>query len=103
MRIRQTMRHLAARAALETPLVGEKVREKLVALHTRVFLERAPEALREARRAYLDAFFDATMDIYLAALKDGYSEAGAREVTHILANVDFARHGWTEMMEFPVD
>ena len=42
------------------------------------------------------------MDAYLAALAAGYTEAAAREVTHVQANIDFAAHGWTEMMEFPV-
>ena len=103
MKVRQTASHLAARAALELPIVGPRVRAKLVALHTRVFLERADEARREERRAHLDAFFDATMDVYLAALAWGYPEATAREITHILANAQFATLGWTEMMEFPLD
>lgn len=103
MRIRQTMRHMAARAALEMPFVRDKVHDKLVELHTRVFLDRAPEDQREARREHLDAFFDRTLHIYLEALRGGYNEAGAREITHILANLHFRNMGWTEMMEFPVD
>ncbi len=103
MRIRQTMRHVAARAALEMPLVRDKVHDKLVELHTRVFLERAPEDQQAARREHLDAFFDRTLAIYLEALRSGYTEAGAREITHILANLHFRNKGWVEMMEFPVD
>lgn len=97
------MRHMAARAALETPFVRDKVHEKLVELHTRVFLERAPEDQQEARREHLDAFFDRTLHIYLEALREGYTEAGAREITHILANLHFCNMGWVEMMEFPVE
>jgi hypothetical protein len=43
------------------------------------------------------------MDTYLTALKEGLSEAEARELTHIQSNFDFYNHGWTEMMEFPSD
>jgi len=43
------------------------------------------------------------MDVYVTALQAGFEEAQAREITHILANFDFYNHGWTEMMEFPVD
>lgn len=97
------MRHLAARAALEMPIVRDKVHSKLVELHTRVFLDRAPEEAREDRREHLDAFFDRSLQIYLEALRAGYTEAGAREITHILANLHFWNMGWVEMMEFPVD
>jgi hypothetical protein len=103
VKLRQTVRHWAAKRALTTPVVGNVVRERLVDLHTRVFLERADPAHAEDRREHLDALFEATTDAYLAALTAGYSEAAAREITHIQANVDFARHGWTEMMEFPLD
>ncbi|MFB6218909.1 MAG: DUF6149 family protein [Halobacteriaceae archaeon] len=103
MKIRQTVRHFAARKALELPVVGDAVHDRLVALHTRVFLDRAPEADREDRRAHLEAFFDGSMAMYLAALREGYTEAEAREITHVAANFDFYRHGWTEMMEFPAD
>lgn len=101
MKIRQNVRHFAARKALETPVVRDVARDKLVDLHTRVFLERAPEERREERRPRLDAFFEATIDAYLAALHEGYSEAEAREITHVMANLEFYRLGWTEMMEFP--
>lgn len=101
MKIRQTLQHFAAKKSLTLPVVGEKVREKLVGFHTEHFLERAPAQHREARRDRLAAFFDVTMDVYLAALDHGYTEAKARELTHVLANVEFHRMGWTEMMEIP--
>jgi len=102
MKIRQNIRHWAAKQALTMPIVGEKVNDKLVDLHTGVFLDRAdPDADHEARRPHLDAFFDCTMDTYVAALREGYPEAEAREITHVQANFDFFNHGWTEMMEVP--
>ncbi|MFB6136763.1 MAG: DUF6149 family protein [Halobacteriaceae archaeon] len=101
MKLRQTARHVAARRALEAPVVGDVVHDRLVDLHVRIFAERAPEDAREARRPHLEALFDGTVDAYLAALQEGFSEAEAREVTHVMANVDFHRHGWTEMLEFP--
>lgn len=101
MKIRQNIRHWAAKRALTTPVIGRIVHEKLVDLHTKIFLGRADEDHAEDRRDHLDAFFDATMDTYLAALQAGYSEAAAREITHIQANFDFFNHGWIEMMEFP--
>jgi hypothetical protein len=103
MKIRQNVRHWAAKQALTAPVVSGYVNDKLVNIHTDVFLDRAEEAHREQRRDHLDDFFDATMDTYLAALEDGYPEAEAREITHAQANFDFYNHGWTEMMEFPAD
>jgi len=103
MKIRQTIRHFAAKKALETPVVGGVVNDRLVDLHTNVFLDKADEDRAEERREHLSGFFDATMDAYLAALNEGYTEAEAREITHIQANLDFYVHGWTEMMEFPVE
>jgi hypothetical protein len=103
MKINQNVRHFAARKALTLPVVGEMVNDKLVDLHTRVFSEKADAAHRGEREAHLDDFFDATMDTYLAALREGFTEATAREITHIQANFDFYNHGWTEMMEFPAD
>ena len=101
MKIRQNVRHFASRKALELPGVRSVARRGLVDLHVRIFLDKADEGHREARRAHLDDFFDATMDTYVAALDSGYSEAEAREITHVQANFDFYNHGWTEMMEFP--
>ncbi|WP_276298852.1 DUF6149 family protein [Halorussus lipolyticus] len=103
MKINQNVRHFASRKALELPVVSDLVKDKLVDLHTRIFLEKADEDQREERRERLDAFFDATMDTYLTALQEGAPEAEAREITHIQANFDFYNHGWTEMMEFPSD
>jgi hypothetical protein len=103
MKIQQNIRHFAARKGLTMPVVGEMVNDRLVDLHTSVFLNKAEETHREERRAHLDDFFDATMDTYLEALQQGCPEAEAREITHIQANFDFYNHGWTEMMEFPSD
>ncbi|MFB6104767.1 MAG: DUF6149 family protein [Halobacteriaceae archaeon] len=101
MQLRQTARHIAAKRALQLPGLRSAARRGLVALHTKAFLERADPANRDARRDHLEALFDATTDIYLAALEAGHDEATAREITHIVANFDFYNHGWTEMMEFP--
>jgi hypothetical protein len=103
MKLNQNVRHFAAKKALTLPIVGDLVNNKLVDLHTNVFLGKADEAHRESRREHLDGFFDATMDTYVAALEAGYTEAEAREITHVQANFDFFNHGWTEMMEFPAD
>jgi hypothetical protein len=103
MKIRQNVRHWAAKKALTMPIVGQKTNDWLVDLHTKVFSDRAEEGHREERQAHLEDFFDATMDTYVAALEMGYPEAEAREITHIQANFDFFNHGWTEMMEFPAD
>ena len=103
MKIHQNVRHFASRKALELPVVSELVKDKLVDLHTGIFLDKADPDHREERREHLDAFFDATMDSYLTALQEGAPEAEAREITHIQANFDFYNHGWTEMMEFPSD
>jgi len=103
MKIRQNVRHWAAKKALTTPVIGDIANDKLVDLHTKIFLKKADEAHREDRREHLDEFFDATMDTYVAALEGGYTEAEAREITHVQANFDFFNHGWTEMMEIPGD
>jgi hypothetical protein len=101
MKIRQNIRHWAAKKALTTPVVGDVANDKLVDLHTSIFLNKADEDRREERRDHLDSFFDATMDTYVAALEAGFPEAEAREITHVQANFDFFNHGWTEMMEIP--
>lgn len=103
MKIHQNLRHWAAKKALTTPILGDVARDRLVDLHTRIFLGKTNEARWEERRAHLDDFFAATMDSYVAALQAGYPEAEAREITHIQANFDFFQHGWTEMMEIPAD
>ena len=103
MKLRQNVRHFAAKKALTLPVVGEKVNDRLVDLHTNVFAGKADADRADERRDHLDDFFDATMDTYVAALDAGFPEAEAREITHIQANFDFYNHGWTEMMEIPVD
>ena len=103
MKIRQNVRHWAAKKALTAPVIGDIANDKLVDLHTGIFLDKADEARREERREHLDEFFDATMDTYVAALRAGFTEAQAREITHVQANFDFFVHGWTEMMEIPGD
>ncbi|WP_435319300.1 DUF6149 family protein [Haloarchaeobius sp. TZWSO28] len=102
MKIRQNVKHFAFKTALTAPVIGDVANEKLVDMHTKIFLKKADEEHREERREHLDDFFDATMDTYVAAL-DYMPEAEAREITHIQANFDFFNHGWTEMMEFPTD
>lgn len=94
---------MAAKQSLTLPWVGEKVRAKLVSFHVDHFLGRAPEPARVEREERLEAFFDATMDAYLEALDAGFPEAKAREITHLQANMEFLRLGWTEMMEIPPD
>ena len=103
MKLRQNVRHFAAKQALTMPVVGKKTHEKLVDLHVSIFRDRAEEGHREAREAHLEGFFDCTMGTYLAALEAGFPEAEAREITHLQANFDFYNHGWTEMMEFPAE
>ena len=101
MKIVQNPRHWASKKALTTPGVRGVANYALVKMHTRIFLGKADETRREERREHLDGFFEATMDAYVAALESGYTEAEAREITHIQANFDFFDHGWTEMMEIP--
>jgi len=103
MKIYQNPRHWASKKALTTPGIRDVARYGLVKMHTKIFLDKAEAGRREQRRDHLDDFFDATMDSYLAALESGYSEAEAREITHVQANFDFFNHGWTEMMEIPGD
>ncbi|RDI72363.1 DUF6149 family protein [Halopelagius longus] len=103
MKIRQNVRHFAAKKALTMPVVGDIATEKLVNMHVRIFGEKADPDRREEREPRMEAFFDCTFDTYVRALEEGYTEAEAREITHIQANFDFYNHGWTEMMEFPAD
>lgn len=103
MKISQNIRHWASKQALTMPVMGSVIEDKLVSMHTGIFLDRADEAHRAERKAHLDDFFEVTMTSYVRALEAGMPEADAREITHIQANFDFYNHGWTEMMEFPVD
>ncbi|WP_188976057.1 DUF6149 family protein [Halocalculus aciditolerans] len=103
MKIHQNVKHFAFKKSLELPVVGEKTHERLVGMHVDIFLGKADADRRDEREAHLEAFFDGTIDMYLAALQAGHPEAAAREMTHVVANFDFYNHGWTEMMEFPAD
>jgi len=103
MKIRQNVRHWASKQALTMPVVGERMNDWLVDKHTDIFAAKADPERADERRDHLDGFFDATMDTYVAALNAGFTEAEAREITHVQANFDFYNHGWTEMMEFPSD
>ncbi|QSX00179.1 DUF6149 family protein [Haloterrigena alkaliphila] len=103
MKLRQNARHFASRKALETPGIRSVAKSGLVRMHTKVFVGKADPDHADDREDHLDALFDATVDTYLRALQEGYSEAEAREITHVQANFDFYNHGWTEMMEFPED
>ncbi|WP_410766673.1 DUF6149 family protein [Haloferax sp. DFSO60] len=103
MKLRQNIRHFAAKKALTMPVIGDIATEKLVDLHVRIFGERADPDHRAEREPHMEAFFDCTFDTYVAALESGFPEAEAREITHIQSNFDFYNHGWTEMMEFPVE
>ena len=103
MKIHQNPRHWASKKALTTPGIRSVANYGLVKLHTKIFIGKADEPHREERRAHLDDFFDATMDTYVAALQADFSEAEAREITHLQANFDFYNHGWTEMMEIPAE
>jgi len=103
MKIRQNIRHWATKRALTTPVLRDVARDAMIDLHTRIFSKRADPERKEERKDFLDGLFAGTIDAYLAALQAGYSEAEAREITHIQANFAFFNHGWTEMMEFPID
>ncbi|WP_232686295.1 DUF6149 family protein [Halobacterium zhouii] len=103
MKINQNVRHFASKKALELPGVRAVAKRGLVDLHVRIFAGKAAEGRREERENRLEAFFDATIDMYLAALQEGFSEAEAREITHAVATFDFYNHGWAEMMEYPPD
>jgi hypothetical protein len=103
VKIHQNAKHFAYRTALETPGIRSVAKSGLVRLHTRIFAGKADPDHADERTDHLDALFDATTDTYLRALQEGYSEAEAREITHLQANFDFYNHGWTEMMELPVD
>lgn len=84
MRLFQTWRNYAAQVLLERdiPLVTDWVRSWLVDLHAD-FLAENSERDGDARRPLLEALFDSAIDVYLAALREGYPEAQAREITHI--------------------
>jgi hypothetical protein len=101
MKLRQNIRHFAAKKALTMPVIGKIATEKLVNLHVNIFAQKADADHREERKLHLESFFECTFSTYVTALHEGFTEAEAREITHIQANFDFFNHGWTEMMEFP--
>jgi len=103
MKLEQTVRHFAAKQALTTPIIGDRVHDRLVKFHTSMFVNKADPDRADERKDHLDGLFDATMDAYAEALEEGFTEAEAREITHIQVNFDFYNHGWVEMMEIPVD
>jgi hypothetical protein len=103
MKIRQNIRHFAAKQALTMPVIGDIATQKLVDLHVRIFGDRADPDRKGERLGHLEEFFTVTFDTYVAALTAGFPEAEAREITHLQANFDFFNHGWTEMMEIPID
>ena len=47
MKIRQNVRHWAAKKALTTPVIGDIANDKLVDLHTDIFLGKADEEDRK--------------------------------------------------------
>ena len=102
MRLYQTWRNYAAQVLLERdiPLVSARVRSWLVGLHADFFAENS-EQDAEARRPLFRKLFDSAIDTYLAALREGYPEAQAREITHIQGTWTFVDHGWGELLEFP--
>ncbi|MFB6172487.1 MAG: DUF6149 family protein [Haloarculaceae archaeon] len=104
MRIYQTWRDYLAQVLLvgEPPVIGAIARRRLVDAHTETYVERS-ERDAAARRPRLRAAFEIAMDAYVAASNDGYPEAQARELTHVLATWDFIAHGWGELIEFPPD
>lgn len=101
MKVDQRPIHLFARATLPLPVVGVLVRWWLVRLHVRVFVRRSESVDAEARREHLRAFFDASMDAYLTAIREGYPEVEARELTSTMAALDFHAHGWAELLMIP--
>ncbi|GAB7013983.1 DUF6149 family protein [Halolamina salina] len=104
MRLHQSWKNYATQLLLEReiPLVTDWTRSWLVDLHADFFVEHS-EQDGTARRPLFDALFDAAIDVYLAALREGYPEAQAREITHIQGSWTFIRHGWGELIEFPPD
>ena len=102
MRIYQTWRNYIAQVTLErgVPFLSARVRSWLVQMHTDFFATHSETDVVE-RRPLFEALFDATIDVYLDALDEGFPEAQAREITHIQAAWVFSNHGWGELLEFP--
>ncbi|GAB6879069.1 DUF6149 family protein [Halorubrum gandharaense] len=104
MRLHQSWRNYVSQLLLQRdlPVVTDLTRRWLVGLHVDFFVEHA-ETDGEKRRDHLNALFDATMDVYLRALEEGFPEAQAREITHIQGTWAFQNQGWGELVEFPPD
>jgi hypothetical protein len=102
MRLVQSWKNYLAQVLLQAdlPVVTPWVRRWLVDVHTDFFVEHS-ETDGEARREHFRALFDTTLDVYQQALREGYPEAKAREITHIQGSWDFIAHGWGELIEFP--
>lgn len=102
VKLSQTWRNYVCHVALDAgiPLVTPMVRRYIVRVHTEYYVE-ASERDAEARRSLFDAFFDVSVDVYLRALKEGYPESQAREITHVTASWIFGNHGWGELVEYP--
>ena len=101
MKISQRRHHWVAKRALTTPGIRRVAERRLVSLHVDVFTDRSAPGHADERRAHLRALFDRLIEAYRTALESGYPEASARELVHIMANMDFYEHGWTELMEIP--
>ena len=76
------------------------MRSWLVDLHADFFVANS-ERDAEAHRPLFRALFDATLDVYLTALEEGYPEAQARETTHIQGAWAFLNHGWGRTNRVP--
>lgn len=102
MRLHQTWKnHLSAVVlSRDIPVVTARLRSWLVTVHTDFFVEHS-ETDGEARRRHLQALFEVALDAYRSALREGYPEAEAREITHVQATWDFQNHGWGDLVEFP--
>lgn len=102
MRIYQTWRDYLAQVVLvrEPPVIDRLFRRWLVGLHTDFFVG-ASERDGSAREPHLRALFEGSLNAYVRATKEGYPEAQAREITHVLATWDFVDHGWGELIEYP--
>ncbi|GGL54288.1 DUF6149 family protein [Halocalculus aciditolerans] len=100
MRLYQSWKNYVAQAALGVPVARHWTRSWLVDLHADFFVD-ASEVDAEARRAFFEALFDASVDAYEHALDEGYPEAEAREITHIMGTFAFTEKGWGDLVEFP--
>ncbi|PSP57322.1 hypothetical protein BRC72_09865 [Halobacteriales archaeon QH_7_66_36] len=103
MKISQGRHHWIAKRALTTPGIRRVAEKRLVSLHVDVFTDRSAVHRADERRAHLRALFERLVDAYRTALETEHSEASARELVHLMANMDFHEHGWTELMEIPGD